>query len=236
MSGGKDSNYALYRALREGWEPSCILVVESGREDSWMFHTPHVRLALLQLEAMGLRGRAVLERVSGVKEREVEELEEILSRLHGEKGFDVIVAGALASRYQYERVKRIAEKLGVEVYAPAWQVDPEEYMRRLVGEGFKFIITRIAVMGLPPRLLGVPIHLVLEEILERSRRYGFHPAFEGGEAETLVYDAPHYRLKLCLKGRRVSVGMFEHNLVVEEVELRGKEEAECIRVNGESYP
>ena len=236
LSGGKDSNYALYKALQEGWEPSCVLVVESDREDSWMFHTPHVRLALLQLEAMGLRGKAILEKVSGVKEREVSELEEILSRLHKERGFDVIVAGALASRYQYERVKRIASRLGVDVYAPAWQDDPWEYMKELVREGFRFIIIRIAVMGLPPRLLGVPVHLVLEEILVRSRRYGFHPAFEGGEAETLVYDAPHYRLKICLQGRRVSAGMFEHNLVIDDVGLKGKDEAECIRVNGEAYP
>ncbi|MCE4628142.1 MAG: diphthine--ammonia ligase [Desulfurococcales archaeon] len=234
LSGGKDSNYALYRALREGYEPACILVVRSERPDSWMFHTPHVDLALLQAEAMGLREKVVSARVSGVKEREVEELYYALRRAHEEIGFDVIVVGALASRYQYERIKRIADSLGVSVFAPAWQADPEEYMRRIVSEGIRFIIIKISVMGLPPRLLGVPIvGERLEEVLSLARKYGFHPAFEGGEAETLVYDAPHYRARLCLEAERRTIAMYEHALSIRRAWLSRDKNEKCIVVNGE---
>ncbi len=224
LSGGKDSNYALYRALREGHEPVCILVARPRARDSWMFHVPNVELALLQAEAMGLRHIARMVEVSGVKEREVEELWRALERLHGEVGFEMITVGALASRYQYKRIERIARALGVEVYAPAWLMDQEEYLRRLVDEGIRFVITRISTMGLPHKLLGAPIGPVeVEVIIEAARRYGFNPAFEGGEAETLVVDAPHYRARLGLKATPRVLGDFEAELVIEDAWLEWKE-------------
>ena len=233
LSGGKDSNYALYRALREGYEPACILVVRSDRPDSWMFHTPHVDLALLQAEAMGLRDKVVSVRVSGVKEREVEELYRAMRKSHDRIGFDVIVVGALASRYQYERIKRIADSLGVEVFAPAWLMDPVEYMRRIVSEGIRFIIVKISVMGLPKRLLGVPIvGERLNEVLSLAEKYGFHPAFEGGEAETLVYDAPHYKARLCIEGERREVAMYEYALSIRRAWLSVDKSTKCIKVDG----
>lgn len=223
LSGGKDSNYALYRALMEGHEPACILVARPRARDSWMFHVPNVELALLQAEAMGLRDRARMVEVSGVKEREVEELANALRMLHGEARFDMITVGALASMYQYRRIKAIADELGVEVYAPAWGVDQEGYLRTLAREGIIFIITRISTMGLSHRLLGKPIGpREVEDIIEASRRYGFNPAFEGGEAETLVIDAPHYKARLALKATPRILGDFESELVIEDAWLEPK--------------
>ncbi len=223
LSGGKDSNYALYRALQEGMEPACILVVSSERSDSWMFHTIATELAVLQAEAVGLGGLVRMARVSGVKEAEVEELAGELRRAREETGFNVIVVGALASRYQRRRVERIAEKLGVRVYAPAWMVDHEYYMKHLVSIGFKIAITRISTMGLPLGFLGKTLTLSdVEEIIARSRRYGFHPAFEGGEAETLVIDAPHYKKSLLVEAEPVRLSDYEAELRILEARLTRK--------------
>ena len=188
-----------------------------------MFHYPSVELVRLQARAMGLEGILYEARVSGVKEKEVEELYRILEEIRAEREFEVVSVGALASRYQEERIRRIAGELGVEVYAPAWRADPEEYMRTLAREGFRFIIVRIATMGLPPRLLGVPIGpMEVEEIIALARKYGFHPAFEGGEAETIVVDAPHYRARLVVEGEGVRVGPFEWEFRVTKASLAWK--------------
>jgi len=220
ISGGKDSNYAFYKALQEGARPVCILSIRPGRRDSWMFHAPYTSLVRLQARAMGLEEIYREAPVSGVKEVEVEELAAILSRLKEETNYEVVSVGALASRYQYERIARLSEKLGFEVYAPAWLSDPVEYMRTLAREGFRFIITRIAAYGLPPRFLGAEIGPdEVEEIIHLSSRYGFHPAFEGGEAETLVIDAPHYRLRLAVEGDPVRLGTDEWEYRIRRVEL-----------------
>lgn len=200
LSGGKDSNYALYRALSEGMKPSCILSLKPERRDSWMFHTAALDAPRFQAGAMGLQHVFVERPVSGVKEKEVEELGSILEELYRERGFDVIVVGGIASEYQKSRVERIASRLGVSVYSPQWGVDPVEYMYRLVEEGLKFIIVRVSTMGLNRSHLGVIVDKSLvDEIVDRARRYGFHPAFEGGEAETLVLHAPHYKRALCIE-------------------------------------
>ncbi len=223
ISGGKDSNYAFYKALREGATPACILSIRPKASDSWMFHVPLVDLTRLQAKAMGLEDRHIIAEVSGVKEKEVDELEEILREAREKWGFDTISVGALASRYQKERIERIAERIDVDVYAPLWMVDQEEYMREIVREGLRFILVKISVMGLEPDLLGKPIdEELVEVILDRARKYGFNPAFEGGEAETLVVDAPHYKMRIEVRGKPVRKGPFEWELVVEEARLTPK--------------
>ncbi|MCE4611361.1 MAG: diphthine--ammonia ligase [Desulfurococcales archaeon] len=242
LSGGKDSNYALYRALREGWEPACIVVVRPLRSDSWMFHTALLEAPKLQAEAMGLADRVVEVEVSGVREREVEELAEALERLWSERGFEVLVGGGLASHYQRRRFEAIASKLGVDIYSPAWGLDPEYYMRMLVEEGFRFIISRTSAWGLDWRLVGRIVEGdLLEDVLERARRHGFHPAFEGGEAETLVVDAPHYKKSLCIEGIVVEAGPMVYELRASRIWLSGKGAyRECLkveyRVEARSYP
>ena len=115
-------------------------------------------------------------------------------------------------------------------------MDPRSYMRLLAEEGIRFIIVKVMVMGLPRRLLGVPVEgRVLEEVLERAERYGFHPAFEGGEAETLVFDAPHYKRRLCIEAVRRSLAMYEHVLEIRRAWLAPKDGGACIRVDGETY-
>ncbi|MCE4615889.1 MAG: diphthine--ammonia ligase [Aeropyrum sp.] len=212
LSGGKDSNYALYRALREGIEPACILSIRPHRVDSWMFHTAVLEAPRYQARAMGLENVFREHAVSGEKEVEVQELYRVLSQLHREIGFDVLVVGAIASTYQRRRVELIAGKLGLRVFAPQWGEDPRRYMRSLVEEGFKFVLVRASTMGLDERHVGVIVdNSLLEDILERASKYSFHPAFEGGEAETLVLSAPHYKSSLCIEGSRVSRpgGVFE---------------------------
>lgn len=223
LSGGKDSNYSLYKALVEGHEVSCIVVVTPESEDSWMFHSSNTWLAKLQAESMGL-GHLLREvRVSGVKEREVDELLQSLRRIAAETGFDAIALGAVASTYQRTRFKRIADSLGVGLYAPMWGADQEEYLVTLVREGFRFIITQITTMGLPRELIGVPVGLEeARRIIQLSRLHGFNPSFEGGEAETLVIDAPHYRKRICLEGFLRSRGEYEHYLTINSAWLEDK--------------
>lgn len=231
LSGGKDSNYALYASLKEGHTVQCIVTVRPARQDSWMFHYPAVDLARLQVRAMGFEDRHYIVEVSGVKEREVEELASFLERLYAEIGFDVIVAGGIASEYQKRRLERIAQRIGVDVYAPQWGMEPGEYMRRLIEEGFEFIVTQITTYGLGPEFLGVKItREIVEEIIARARRHGFNPAFEGGEAETLVLYQPLYRdRRLCVAGKRLSRGEFEHILIIERAWLDSRDRS-CLTV------
>uniref|UniRef100_A0A7C2VM79 Diphthine--ammonia ligase n=1 Tax=Ignisphaera aggregans TaxID=334771 RepID=A0A7C2VM79_9CREN len=231
LSGGKDSNYALYRALKEGHTLACVVIVKPIRDDSWLFHAVYPEIALLQAEAMGLEKEKVfLFEVSGEKETEVSELENYMVKLRKEIDFDTILCGAISSRYQLTRFEKIAGRLGVKVYSPLWGIDQEKYMKQLVEEGFVFVITKIMSMGLPPDFLAKPIDLIhVEKIINLSRLYGFNPAFEGGEAETLVVEAPHYRYSICIEGVRESLTEFEHVFKISKYWL-GEKGRTCVAI------
>jgi len=235
FSGGKDSSFALWKAILEGFDVDCIMTVRPDRPDSWMFHHPIVEVVKLQLKAMGYSGRHYVVSVSGVKESEVDELEEALSRVRSETPFETLVVGGIASEYQRRRFARIASRLGVGLYSPQWGMNPEEYMRMLVRSGFKFILTEIKTMGLPPNIMGVVVDEgLLDEILHRSKKYGFNPAFEGGEAETLVVYQPLFRGKrLCLEGSVVREAPYTYRLAIREAYISNYEDSwsDCIKVD-----
>lgn len=228
LSGGKDSNYAIYLAMREGLTVSCAATAGPRSSDSWLFHSVALEATPMQARSMGIAHYYI--GVSGEKERELEEMLSGLSRIKEIEKFDVLISGAIASRYQHERFLRLASLLGVRLYAPLWGRDQRSYMRELANSGVRFIISSISTMGLPLRLLGKPIGRdEAEEIIRLSETYGFNPAFEGGEAETLVLDAPHYSRPLCVEGQRRIAGEFVGYVEIERVWL-GERGEDCIYV------
>jgi predicted ATP pyrophosphatase (TIGR00289 family) len=161
-----------------------------------LFHYPAVRLTELQAESMGFK----LVQVKGSRD-EYASLIELFTRFK-KLGADGVVAGALLSDYQRLRFSMAAEEVGLKTYTPLWRKNQEEYMRSLIREGFKFIIVTIQAYGIPEKFLGkVLTEDDIEEIIELSKLYGFNPGFEGGEAETLVIDAPLFRYRLEVEGK-----------------------------------
>ncbi|MGC9170506.1 MAG: diphthine--ammonia ligase [Thermoproteus sp.] len=196
-TGGKDSHYALMRAVEEGHTVKCLITAEPARQDSYMFHAVNARWALLHGEAMGVPHYLV--EVSGVKEREVEELGEVLARYRRECGAEGVLTGAIASRYQKERVDRLAERLGLAHVAPLWGRDQGELLLAEAASE-EFVIVAVMAMGLDARWLGARIGpREAEALLSLSKRYGFSPVGEGGEFETYVVASP----LLC--GKRVEI-------------------------------
>ncbi len=212
LSGGKDSNYAIWRAVNEGFEIACIATVRPRRRDSWMFHFPITEIVKLQVSLIDIPAKHFEIEVSGEKEKEVYELLSSLKKIKDEVDFDHIVIGGIASLYQKRRFALIADKLNVKLYSPQWGKDPSKYLLELISNGFEFIITEIKVYGLDKRFLGVIIdEKAANDIIKRSKKYGFNPAFEGGEAESLVLYQPLFKDKrICITGVRRSLSEFEH--------------------------
>lgn len=221
FSGGKDSTYALHWAFLKAFSVRCLITLKPEREDSWMFHFPAVDLTRLQAQAIGLP--LIFKETLGEKEEELEDLKRALTEAKMRYGVYGIVTGALLSDYQRMNINIVAHQLGLKVFSPLWRKNQEEYMRSLVRHGFRFIITSISAYGLDENFLGKEIdELAVEEILLRAKKYGFNPAFEGGEAETLVLDAPLFKKRLRVKGSVVRLGGYSWRYRVEDAWLEDK--------------
>ena len=221
FSGGKDSTYALHWAFLHGFRVKCLLTLMPARDDSWMFHRPAVEYTRLQAEALNIEH--VTMPVSGVKGREVGELREALRFVMERFGVEGVVTGALLSDYQRMNINMVSEELGLKVFSPLWRKDQRAYLIDLYNMGIRFIITSIDSYGLDPGLMGKVLSMEdLLKLIELSKRYGFNPAFEGGEAETFVVDAPLFRRRIAVEGYVKRVGEYSWRFIITRAWLTDK--------------
>jgi len=195
FSGGKDSTLALWCAIHQAHDIACLLTVFPERKDSWMFHHPAVEWTHLQAEAVGIP--QVTASISGAKEEELAALTQSLSKLIISHGIESVVTGAIASEYQKSRVDRICDQLGLRSMAPLWGLDPGRLLADQIQMGFEFIVTASMAMGFNRSWLGRVIdEIAFSELRGLQEKYGINLAFEGGEAETFVTDAPIFASKI----------------------------------------
>ncbi|HEV2450110.1 MAG TPA: diphthine--ammonia ligase [Thermoplasmata archaeon] len=192
VSGGKDSVFSAYLADTQGREVGELLTLQPSEPDSLMFHTPHLDLVPLQAQAWGKPHREV--RVAGAGE--AAETEALVAALRGTQGW--VVAGAIASSYQWARLLRVCAEVGRPLYAPLWGKEAGRVVRAEIEAGLDIRLVHLAAEPLTPELAGRRLDLALLEELERRSRTlrRVHVAGEGGEFETCVVDAPFFRERI----------------------------------------
>ena len=202
FSGGKDSSWALYRALEAGLDVSRLLTVHPAG-DSYMYHTPATELAELAAESIGTDlvevspddfGADDVDDAGAQGDAELEPMEAALRELAADAEFDLagVTAGAVESAFQTNRIRGLCDRLGIDLFAPLWQKDPVGLAEAMFEAGFEIRIVQVAAYGLDESWLGRRYDAdALAELVALREEYGVHPLGEGGEFETYVVDAPH---------------------------------------------
>ncbi|MEM2234470.1 MAG: diphthine--ammonia ligase [Desulfurococcaceae archaeon] len=218
-SGGKDSTMALHWAVLQGMDVPVLITIYPER-GSELFHYPCIELTKLQAESMGLEIM-----VSEAKGDELRVLGKLIKDALKKYGVNALVIGVVESDYQRMRIAQIAIELGLKLYTPLWRRDPVAYMKELLELGIKYAISSISTMGLSPMYVGrIVDECLLKEILALSKRYGFHPSFEGGEAETIVLEAPLFKSPISIHGILRIYSDLEAELVPIEARFSNKPE------------
>jgi ABC transporter with metal-binding/Fe-S-binding domain ATP-binding protein len=216
FSGGKDSTLALHRAVASGITVDLLITMRPGSGESYMFHYPNVEHTALQAEALGIRH--VFGETSGVKERELEDLDRVLV----ENGVRLLVTGATYSRYQGDRINAMAKRLGIEHLAPLWHIDPMGELEEL-AEKYEVVISSVSAEGLDESFLGKRIDAeIIEKLVGLNRRHGINLLFEGGEAETFVLDAPLFRRRIVVERSETSFSKGRGTYIIKRARLEDK--------------
>jgi len=212
ISGGKDSLYAMYLAMQQGFEINRILTVIPEDKYSYMYHTPNLSITEMQAQAMGLKCIKIM----GEKDDELLSLKKFLEDAYE----DFVIVGAVASEYQFYRILFVCEEIGKKVYLPLWRKDPLKLLKNLVLEEFEVIIVSVAAEGLGKEFLGRKIDEETVKILEeKMERYGVNPIGEGGEFETCVLNAPIFRRKIKVKRAKIDWRGSHGYYIIENAEL-----------------
>ena len=230
FSGGKDSSWALYRALERGL-PVERLVTVHPEGGSYMYHVPATELATLAAESIGIElvdvrpddfGAEDVPDAGRQGDDELEPLEAALADLGDglDGGIAGLTAGAVESEYQTSRIEAMAERLDADLFAPLWQRDPATLAEEMLAAGFEITIIQVAAAGLDESWLGRTLDAdALAELQELNDEYGVHVLGEGGEFETLVTDGPHMDRPIELEYSTEWDGT-RGNVVVEGASLR----------------
>ncbi len=193
LSGGKDSVYAAFLASLMGMDPEVALVNLPEEEHPMVYHRPNVHLAEVVARLMGME----VFHFTGSSEGD-------LSGAIRSAGAEALVAGVVASEYQYWFLQEACRMAECALIAPLWGRDPLELLDEYSEAGMEVVITRVAAEGLGRELLGKTLDEARRILGEAHRRWGVNPVGEGGEFETLVLWAPWFSGKIRIKKAEVS--------------------------------
>lgn len=221
-SSGKDSTYALY-LMKQKHDVKCLITLKSKNKDSYMFHTPNIDMVDLQAKAIGLP--LLTQETLGEKEKELVDLENAIKTAKEQYQLDGIITGALFSKYQSERIEKIASKLGLQVFSPLWHKDQEQEMREIINAGFHIILSSVAADGLDKTWINKKITTEdIDKLVALNKKIGLNIAGEGGEFESLVLDGPLFSQKLeIVESEILEENTYTAKLLIKKAILKAKE-------------
>jgi len=194
FSGGKDSCYAMYKAMQDN-EIVCLISIISKNKESYMFHTPNIHMVDLQAEAINIPLMKFA--TKGEKELELKDLKDAIKQAKEKYQFEGIVTGAIASAYQANRIQKICDELNLKCINPLWKKDQKDILFELLKNKFKVMIIGIFAYPLDKTWLGEELNEnIINKLIDLRDKYKINPAGEGGEIETLVLDAPFFKKKI----------------------------------------
>jgi len=215
-SGGKDSTLAVHKMWEKGVKTDLLISMVSENEFSYMFHRPNVKWTTLQAEAMEIEH--VFHYTKGEKEKELADIENALTQ----NKVTELITGAVASKYQADRINSICKKLGINHHAPLWGIDPLVELHELASK-FDVIVTQVSAEGFDNNILGKRIdEKMIQRLVELHNRYRINMLFEGGEAESFVRDAPLFKKSIEIKKARTEWSGQVGKYIIEEAELHKK--------------
>ena len=200
FSGGKDSTYALFKAKKKD-EVKCLITL-SSEDDSYMFHYPNIELVKVQAKLLDIP--LIFKKTNN--RNELKELKECLSSAIKKYKIKAVYSGALASNYQREKIKKICDELKLKSINPLWNIEPVKYLRELIKNKFKVIITGIAAEGFTKDFLGKEINEeMIDKLIKINKKNKINIHGEGGEYETLTLNCPLFKKELRIKDYKIEM-------------------------------
>ncbi|EMS14524.1 ATP-binding domain containing protein [Entamoeba histolytica HM-3:IMSS] len=193
LSGGKDSVYTIVYLQKHGISIDCLLHLEPSKpkeseNNSYMFQTALHEAIPYLAEAMNIplinyqfesnSSICIDSNYVPTQNDEIENLylgvKEVLNKF---PQIDSICCGAIASTYQSNRLKNVANRCGLKVLVPLWQKDQKEVLNEIIESNLDVRLVKVCSMGLNQNDIGNVVG-------------------EGGEFESFVFDGPSFKKRL----------------------------------------
>jgi len=186
-----------------------------------MFHVINSKWTPLQAKAMDIP--ILVKETKGEKEIELEDLKDLIKKAMSLYKIEGLACGAIASEYQRKRFEKLCDELNLKSYTPLWGKDPLLLLYELIKLGFKVMIVGIYAYGFKREHLGKIIDEDMIKTLKKLKeRYAISPIGEGGEFETFVIDAPHYKYCIEITDYETYWALDQGELIIRNARLNPK--------------
>ena len=187
-SGGKDSTLAIYRAIKAGLEPLCLIITyNKDRNRSWFHGIPE---GLLKNVSKSLNIPIWLVETSG--EEYTKSFEKNLKKAK-ELGAEVCIFGDIDLEGHLKWCTDRCNQVGLEACFPLWKEERKKLVYEFLESGFVANFTVINTEKLSDRFLGM---VMTKEICEEIEKEGADICGENGEYHTFVSDGPIFKEKV----------------------------------------
>ena len=199
-SGGKDSCFACYKAIQEGYDVSQLLIMMSDPSKS-NFHLIRSDMLDAQSQAIGIP----IVKWTTKPDTYEQDFKKALGQMK-EKGVEGIVTGDVYDVALHEAgwLDRVCKEVGLTPVKPLWHRDTQQILSEFISEGFKATVVGVKTDVLGMEWLGREIN---QEFFDDLLKLGtVDPCGERGEFHTFVTDGPLFKKRIeILESERVKL-------------------------------
>ncbi len=208
LSGGKDSTYALYEALKEGLNVKHLLFINTGSKA----HLVNRWVLKLVSEAVEIPSVTV--------NKELPAIRKTLKKLKA----DMLVSGVMTTPEHMDWYQEVCSPIQVKHYAPLWGKNPLAALDEMKQLGFHMLVIEVdTAMGSSEDWLGKEIgDNMLNELKQLERKRKINPIGEWGEYHTIVLDCPVYKKKVNIIESEITWKNSKGYVTIKKADLQPK--------------
>lgn len=192
-SGGKDSTFAIFKAVQMGHEVAYLANTIAYDSKRVRFHGVKAEIIQKQAEALGL---PLLQKETTPENYRKEYLENIREVIKKE-GIEGLVFGDIFLQDCYNWAKEICDELGIVLIEPLWKKSSEEVMEDFMDSGFEAIVVSTQSDLLDASWVGRKLDQSFLDDIKKIN--GVDICGENGEYHSLVLNGPIFKKKLEIK-------------------------------------
>jgi diphthine-ammonia ligase len=189
-SGGKDSCFACYKAIQEGYDVSQLLIMMSDPSKS-NFHMISSELLDAQSQAIGIP----IVKWTTTPDTYEQEFKKALLQIKA-KGVEGIVTGDVYDVALHEAgwLDRVCKEVDLKPVKPLWHRDTQQILNEFINESFKATVVRVKTDVLGMEWLGRQVNKgFFNDLLKLGT---VDPCGERGEFHTFVTDGPLFKKRI----------------------------------------
>lgn len=216
LSGGKDSMFALHKAVKQGYEVAAIVNTISQDFKRVRFHGLEAQMIQMQADALGIPLFQIETTPENYKEEFIANLKRAMTPKIGGIVFgDIFLEDCLIW------AKEVSSAVGVEAIEPHWGSNSQQLLHNFVASGIQAVVVSTQANLLGKEWIGRTIDQSFYEDITKLE--GIDPCGENGEYHTYVNDSPLFQKRIVLgKTEKVERGGY-HFLDIQEASLVKKD-------------